>query len=118
MLAFCPCVLLVPQLLVGLAKLGGYVACLCQDFTPYQLRLLGLPCVLCVLCPQVSWSPGLSEVLQQVEARFEPFKSSGCGKEDFIKIVRAQVRHHQAASGWAAMADSQAACTASHPVGF
>jgi hypothetical protein len=41
---------------------------------------------------QVSWSPGLSEVLQQVEAKFPSLKANGASSEDFIKLIRAQVR--------------------------
>ena len=43
------------------------------------------------MCTQVSWSPGLSDVLQQVEANFAHLKQQGSSKEDFIKLVRSQV---------------------------
>lgn len=45
---------------------------------------------LCTLL-QVSWSPGLSDVLQQVEAKFADLKQRGCSREEFIKLVRSQV---------------------------
>lgn len=50
---------------------------------------LNTPAACCV--PQVSWSPGLSDVLQQVEAKFAHLKQSGSSREDFIKLVRSQV---------------------------
>jgi hypothetical protein len=48
-----------------------------------------MPAARCVA--QVSWSPGLSDVLQQVEATFAHLKQQGSSKEEFIKLVRSQV---------------------------
>jgi hypothetical protein len=56
-----------------------------------MLRAETRACVSLALPLQVSWSPGLCEVLQQVEAKFAPLKAAGCSKEEFIKLVRAQV---------------------------
>jgi hypothetical protein len=70
---------------------------------PPPLLLLSCHCCCCCCCcccghaavvalhPQVSWSPGLSDVLQQVEAKFAALKQRGSSKEEFIKLVRAQV---------------------------
>lgn len=40
---------------------------------------------------KVSWSPGLSDVLQQEEAKFSQLKQAGSSREEFIKLVRSQV---------------------------
>eukprot|EP00879_Flechtneria_rotunda_P013782 GHRR01014395.1.p1 GENE.GHRR01014395.1~~GHRR01014395.1.p1 ORF type:complete len:371 (+),score=114.23 GHRR01014395.1:49-1161(+) len=40
---------------------------------------------------KVSWSPGLSEVLQQVEANCSPLIAAGCNREEFIRVIRMQV---------------------------